>query len=290
MAATPDELWRKRAELKTHFNTQNIDVEEMDHPPDVSSLAARLESALKEGDAFVQLLGRASGWHPDLPDGFVVLQNEIAERSGVPVFQWFDPRVTLVNIDDEDDEGAACRQWLERRWNSLSHEPLDRFATQVAEKLKELGQPPRPPADSLCIFVDADRDTREHYEQVWNIIQELVDRRGCHWLKASSLGCNGTPGVRDLSRNDILKKCDWVILVHGVENFGWVWEQIIDLDKTQLAHPIRVAVLETPPPPPRARLAANNVKVLNCTNGISPEILKDYFEELARTRGTSGHA
>ena len=201
IAATPDELWRKTWELKKLFGDQNVEVAEIDHKADISSLTESLESELQKGDAFVQLLGRASGWLPELPEGFVVFQSKMAGRAAIPVFQWLDPTIALDNIDVAD---VAYREMLERRWDSLSRETLDRFSARVTV---EVDKPPEPIAKRLLVFVDANIDVHEDYKKVLNTIEELRTQRGCTWVNPLYLDNDVTPSARDRKRKGILKEC-----------------------------------------------------------------------------------
>jgi hypothetical protein len=252
VAEVTDDLDSRRQELSRYLEQAGIEVlplrayglarDEFER----SMIADIARSAL-----FVQLLGGYAGRRPpDVPDGFLWLQYDLAKRSNVPILQWRSPDLDVSTI-------AMASQRRLLGLETVHAMPFEEFKRKVADDFNRLTNSTPVGRQGLSeipfIFINADRVDRASAE----MIGKLLGDRGVDWvLPLSSGGGNARPEElrRELEEN--LIECDGMIIVYGAAPPAWVQQQLRLYRK--LAHrrksPPRLLALVQAPPMPKASI------------------------------------
>jgi hypothetical protein len=232
---------------------------------------------IADADLFVQLLSSVAGKRPpDLPEGYVQCQLQLALDVGKPVLQWYSPLLDIHSVDDD-----AHRALLQRP--TVSAEPIEDFKQAIRRRLTEIRSPALPhPHTNAFIFVDMDSSDRLLAESLCDIL----DRYGAGYMLPLD---TEDPGDYRRDLEDNLSQCDALMVIYGATTANWVRSHLRECHKALIsrAQPPRGLALLQGPPGPKDRLPVRlpNMKVLDCQNGVDEAAIAGFLESL-RERAT----
>ncbi|MDR3537466.1 MAG: hypothetical protein P4L71_13295, partial [Acetobacteraceae bacterium] len=227
---------------------------------------------IAEADMFVQLLSGVAGKQPpDLPEGYLRCQLQLALDAGKPVLQWHSPSLDTHGVED-----AGHRALLERP--TVSAEPIEDFKHSIQRRLDEIRNPPAPPPHTdAFIFVDMDSADRSLAENLCDIL----DRYGAGYILPLE---TQDPGDyrRDLEYN--LSHCDALMVIYGATTANWVRNHLRECHKALVGRdqpPRGLALLQAPPgPKDRLPVRLPNMKLLDCQNGVNEAAIATFLATL----------
>ncbi|MBV9248934.1 MAG: toll/interleukin-1 receptor domain-containing protein [Acetobacteraceae bacterium] len=226
---------------------------------------------IAEADLFVQLLSEIPGKRPpDLPEGYLQLQLQIALEMNKPVLQWRSPRINLTEIEDESHRALLDRE-------TVQAEGIEEFKQSIKRRLDALRRPPstrRQP--EAFVFVDMDSVDRSLAEELCDILY----RHGAGYILQSD---TPDPGEyrRELEEN--LSQCDGLVVVYGSTTVNWVKNALLGCRKALATRPSlpTLAVFEGPPAPKdRLPIKLPNMMVLNCHNGVDEDAIDRFLASI----------
>lgn len=261
VAQVTEDLEYEREQLVSYLGQFNIPVLPAEpYPQGGNDFRAAVAADLSQSGLFVQLLGPVSPRKTrDLPEGYLVAQNDLAVQAGVKTVKWRSPTLDLERVMDKDYKAQLLGETV----------IMTGFESFKAEVVR-LATPP-PPAvahDDSVVFVNADIPDQNLAESVF---RTLRDKK----MPVILAQPHGTAKeVReDLERN--WRECGAVILVYGQANPFWVRNQIMlytRLKSTRRAPPKPFRLLYAPPEDkPPVGVALPEVDEVDCRGGLTPE-------------------
>jgi hypothetical protein len=219
---------------------------------------------------FVQLLSAIPGKRPpDLPEGYVKCQLQLALSLGKPVLQWRSPALDMAAIHDD-----AQRELLDAA--TVRAEGIEDFKREIKRRLDDARNTPRAPvATDAFVFVDMDSTDRPIAEEVCDIL----DRYGAGFQLPTE---DPSKFRKDLQQK--LVECDALILIYSATTRSWVEGHQRELLKmlTRRPHPLRGKALVVGPPDPGGRLSIKlpGMQTIDCRGGVREAEVKRFLETL----------
>ncbi len=227
-----------------------------------------MERDLAGCELYVQLLSELPGkkW-PNLPQGYVRYQYEVAAAAGKPMLVWRSPELDVSAVGDEDH-----RRLL--RMENVRAEGIEEFKAEIRKRTLEKPQREAEVPTRAFVFVDSE----VHDLELANAVSDELARCG---VDVAMPITDGTPAEirEDLERN--LSECNAMIVVYGSSTPRWVREQLMQSRKVlyRRDRPLSaLAVYQGPPegkPPLNIRM--HNLKLLDCRRGIVREELRSFL-------------
>ncbi|MGH8544568.1 MAG: toll/interleukin-1 receptor domain-containing protein [Gammaproteobacteria bacterium] len=275
LAQVTDDLELERSSVKRFLDQAGIRVvPDVWYSQDLRSFREAVARDLAESELFVQLLSGIPGKRPpDLPQGYLKCQLDLADAAGKPVVQWRNISVEMTAIEDEEH-----RALLEAP--TVRAEPLEDFKQQIRRRVLEKPVPPAPSRTSAFVFVDMDSSDRSMAEQVCKILE----RRGADFALPLNTKDSGELR-RDLERN--LAECDALIVIYGEATAAWVRAQILECRKAFARRERRLrslAVFEGPPEQKDSldmKFANMGMRIVNCRYGLCEDEVTRFLDSVA---------
>jgi hypothetical protein len=271
VAQVTEDLEYEREQLVSYLGQYNIPVlPDEPYPQGGSEFRQAVGEDLARSGLFVQLLGPVSPRKTrDLPEGYLVAQNDLAVQAGVPIVKWRSPTLDLERVMDPDYKAQLLGETV----------VMTGFESFKAEVVR-LATPPPPPVvhDDTVVFVNADIPDQNLAESVF---KTLRDKR----MPVILAQPHGTAKeVReDLERN--WRECGAAILVYGQANPFWVRNQIMlytRLKATRRAPLKPFKLLYAPPEDkPPVGVALPEVDEVDCREGLTPERVDQLLSGIA---------
>ncbi len=276
VAEATDDLEDRESELRRYLDQAGLEVlpsPQSRYP--TTDLAAYEAAVLRELDGcclFAQVLSTVHG--RDLPFApghrLPALQHALARRAGKPVLQWRDRAQPIDTVRDLDHKGLL---------DAAQACGIEEFKRAVAEAaLRPPPEPPRPLPPQVTIFVNADARDHNLALAISNALADLG--ADCYRMPAT-----GSPTDIRIALENNLRDCDGLVLVYGETEFYWVQDQIRHARRLNCMRnpPAPMAVFEGPPPErPDIPVTIRHLGVVNCRQGINPQELQRFVEQLRR--------
>lgn len=261
VAQVTEDLEFEREQLVSYLGQYNIPVLPAEpYPQGGPDFRQAVAEDLKRAGLFVQLLGPVSPRKTrDLPEGYLIAQNDLAVQAGVRMVKWRSPTLDLDRVLDKDHRAQLLGETV----------IMNGFESFKAEVVR-LATPPPPavPHDDTVVFVNADIPDQDLAESVF---KKLRDRK-LPVILAQPHG-KAKEVREDLERN--WRECGAVILVYGQANPFWVRNQIMlytRLKPERRALPKPFKLLYAPPEEkPSVGVALPEVDEVDCRAGLTPE-------------------
>jgi hypothetical protein len=233
---------------------------------------AAVTADIANAQLFVQLLSGIAGKRPpDLPEGYIQCQLQIALDANKPVLQWHSPALDAQSVEDEELRAILRRQ-------TVNAEPIEDFKQEIQRRLKQIREPPPPKARSNAfIFVDMDSTDRPLAEDLC----EILDRHGAGYMLPLE---TDDPGDYRRDLEDNLSHCDALMVIYGASTTNWVRNHLRECHKALVGRetpPRGLALIQGPPPPkerPSVRLP--NMEILDCQSGVDEAAIVKFLSSL----------
>lgn len=227
---------------------------------------------IAEADMFVQLLSGIVGKRPpDLTEGYLQFQLQLALDVAKPVLQWCSPQLDMQAVDDEAHRALLAR-------STVHSEPIEDFKQSIRRRLHEIRNPIQRRSNSNAfIFVDMDSADRTLAENLCDIL----DSYGAGYVLPLD---TQDPGEyrQDLETN--LSSCDALMVIYGATTSNWVRNHLRECHKALVnrAQPPRGLALLQGPPAPKDRLPVRlpNMEILDCQNGVNEAAIARFLSSL----------
>jgi hypothetical protein len=278
LAQVTDDLEGDRNNVKRYLNQLDVRVlPDTWYSLDPAKFREAVGRDLAECDLFVQMLSNFAGKKPtDLPQGYVMLQLEMARAANKSILQWRSPSLDIAAIEDNDHKTLI-------ESNTVRAEGLEDFKraiqNYVLEKVEQQPKPqPEPqPEEYAFVFLDIEVTDRPLADKVCAVL----DRRGIGYsLPAGSE--DSAENRRDLEQN--LLDSAGVIIVYGSSTKTWVRSQLLECRKilaTRKSPLPAFAVFEGPPEPKQSiDLKLPKLQILNCRKGFDEKELTSFLDNL----------
>ena len=248
LAEVTDDLEMLRDGLRRYLVQYGVEVAPTTtHRLERSEFEQSMKRDLAKSALFVQLLGPFSGRRPpDVPEGFVQLQYDLAQHAGVPILQWRNPEIDVANVAD-----WSLRKLLELETVHVA--PFEEFKRTVRDRFRRLLEP-TPTAKPLAsrvpfVFIDAGREDRASAEEIGKGMDERFA-----WAMPISFAGKGRAAEevrQDLEES--LIDADGIVIVYGVVPPSWVRSQLRLCQKLspRRRRPLRLLALVLAPPLPK---------------------------------------
>jgi hypothetical protein len=273
LADVTDDLDEQRSNIKRYLDQAGIAVLPKNsfslHP---EAFRQTVREGLAEADVFVQLLSDIPGKRPpDLPEGYVKCQLELARSLDRPILQWRSPTLDMATVQDN-----AQRALLDAP--TVLAEGIEDFKREIRHRLEDRRTaPPRPLFADPFILVDRYSTDKPLAEQL------------CDILSRYDAGTMEPEDDHDPAkfREDLqnkLEECNALILIYGATPKSWVDEHLRVLQKmlTRRSRPLRGWAIVEGPPDPKDRLSVRlpRMRVIDCRAGIQEAEVKRFLESL----------
>lgn len=282
LAEVTDDLDPPRESVRAYLDQYAVDVLPAAlYPRDPADYETRLRADLEKSKAFVQLLSSAAGKKPpELPQGRLRLQFDVAQELGKPILQWRDRDLDLTQVADADH-----RQLLEGP--SVLAMGLEEFKATVKEKALQKDKPPEEATRDTSagaggqinafVFINTERDDRELADEV------------CAFLKKEEIAYalpleEGRPTEKREDLEDNLRDCDALIVIYGNATVRWVREQLRQAHKIIAARRrslYALALFEGPPLPKKPpEIELPHLQVIDCRGGFDETAMRNFIDKL----------
>ena len=278
LAEVTDDLDEENKGIQRYLDQFGIHVvPETSLPSNPEAFREAVKKGLEQADIFVQLLSEHSGKRPpDLPEGRIKCQLDLAHEFGKRILQWRNSTLNIAAVKDE-----AQRVLLDGP--SVRAEGIEEFKRAILGCLEEVHRPPSPPisAGEACILVD-------RYSLDKHLARQVIDILGRYdiWAKEPDDGLDNRKFNRDLQ--DKLKDCDGLIMVYGAAPKSWVDEHLNRVMKARALRrkPMRgIALLFGPPPDEKERsIFPPRLKEIDWRAGVQDAEIRRFLDSL------EGHA
>jgi hypothetical protein len=216
LAEVTDDLEQERAGVKNYLNQFGINVlPNTWYSQDPVQFKQSVERDLAKCVVFVQLLSAYAGKKPpDLPQGYIQLQYELAKSSQKSIFQWRCPSLDMSSILDEKHRallfvGPAVRA-----------EGIEDFKRAVKDFILTKPVPENPKSSSTFVFVNMETVDRPLAEKVCS----LLDRHGIGYCLPLD---SGDPTDIRIDFEENLLESNGIIIIYGTSTKAWVRNQLM---------------------------------------------------------------
>ncbi|MCP4404248.1 MAG: toll/interleukin-1 receptor domain-containing protein [bacterium] len=271
LARVTDDLFFDRKDVERYLKQVGLAVlPENDYPLDPNAFQEAVRRDLEKSQMFVQLLsGVPFRKYPDLPQGLVRCQDELAREAGIGMMQWRAPELDLKEILDPQQ-----RDFLNNE--TVYAVGIEEFKAEIAKKLRPA--PKKSPASqqqqSPLVLVP------KHVRDVGlaDTICRMLEETFCLRYSTPNL-----PASRERLEKR-MKRCDGVLLVYGKADVDWVEDQWYELQDSLPGRECPVAVLGIYDGPPEEKPALSfggpGMMVLHCRDCLKEEKLQEFVDAL----------
>ncbi len=271
LAEGTDDLYFQRNEVKHYLEQANIAVlPRVRYPREPDAFRAALRRDLDACDCFVQLLGSVPFQEfPDLPQGPVRCQFDLAWESGKPVIQWRSPEL---------DVQQAVSDALQRDFLQSEHvyaTALESFKAEIVRQLMPRQRPAAKQRRKTPLVV-----VSKHEHDVG-----LADRI-CRMLQEEFQVSYNSP-LATARRESIvkrLKRCDGLVLVYGRADLEWMEDYFDDVQDIlpERDRPLAaLAVYDGPPEEkPDITFGAPGMLLMKCRDCFGEDQLREFVKKL----------
>jgi hypothetical protein len=274
LAQVTDDLESERNNVKRYLTQAQVNVLPATwYSQEPNSFRQSVGRDLAKCSLFVQLLSGVSGKKPpDLPQGYLKLQLELAKETHKPILQWRSPAFDVTSVEDADH-----RKLIEGE--SVRAEGIEDFKREIRRRLLEKPEMKQP--ISAFVFVNMETSDRPLAEQVCSVL----DRSGVGYSMPMQSE-DPAKNRRDLEQN--LLDCTGIIIIYGCSTVDWVRQQLLESRKILIRResPIQAFAVFEGPPEQKCSLDLKfaNMQILNSRRGFSETELEKFLD-LIRKRG-----
>ncbi len=260
LAEATDDLELERNNVRNYLNQAGIDVLPVTcYSQEPNSFKQAVGRDLASCEIFVQLLSNVAGKKPpDLPQGYVGLQLELAKAAHKKILQWRSPLLDVSSILDEEHRALVDGE-------TVRAEGIEDFKRAVKEAIFLKPKPASQQSLNTLVFVNMESADRPLAEKV------------CTYLDQHDIGYtlpldDGDPSaIREIFVQNLMDS-NGIIIIYGSSTVVWVHRQLLECRKilAQREKPLQAfAVFEGPPEEKSAiPLKLPNLQVLNFRKGV----------------------
>ncbi len=236
LAQVTDDLEFERNNVKRYLSQAGFYVlPETQYSLDPEKFKQSVERDLAKCSLFVQLLSGIPGRKPpDLPQGYIQLQLDLANENNKPLLQWRSPALDISVIEDENH-----RRLVEG--DNVRAEGIEDFKREIQKRLSEKPKPIQPV--NAFVFVNMESSDRRLAEQVC----EILSRYNIDYILPIQ-SSDPAKNRQDLVQN--LSDCTGIIIVYGNSTVDWVRQTLRESRKILAGRvqPLQaLAIFEGPP-------------------------------------------
>ena len=216
---------------------------------------------------------------PDLPQGYVHLQFELAKSSQKPIFQWRSPSLDSTSIQDENHRAFVFDE------PTVRAEGIEDFKRTIKEFTLARPVPAEPKPLSAFVFVNMETADRPLAERVCRVLS----RYGVGY--SLPLDTGDPADIRgDLEVN--LLDSNGIIIIYGSSTVAWVRRQLLECRKilSKRDQPLQAfAVFEGPPEEKgQIDLQLPTLQFLNFRKGFDDALLERELMAFIEKLGKEG--
>jgi hypothetical protein len=272
LAQVTDDLDFERSNVKRYLDQAGFYVlPETSYSQESSNFRQAVERDLAKSSLFVQLLSGVPGKKPpDLPQGYVKLQLDLAKEVQKPILQWRSHSLDISTIEDEDHlrlvEGDTVRA-----------EGIEDFKREIKKRLDEKPKPLKPV--SAFVFVNMETSDRPLAEQVCAVL----DHYGIDYILPMQSD-NPSKNREDLEQN--LLDCTGIIIIYGSSTIDWVRQTLRESRKIlpKRESPLQAFAVFEGPPEQKCPLdfKIDKMQILDSRSRFDESTLKKFLEVLKK--------
>jgi hypothetical protein len=273
LAQVTDDLDNERNNVRRFLEQADIRVVPTGmYSQEPSAFRAAATADIANAQLFVQLLSGIAGKRPpDLPEGYIQCQLQIALDANRPVLQWHSPRLDVQSVEDD-----GLRAILQGQ--TVNAEPIEDFKQEIQRRLKQIREPPPKIRSDAFIFVDMDSTDRPLAEELCKIL----DRYGAGYILPPE---TEDPGDYREELEGNLSYCDVLMVIYGASTTNWVRNHLRECHKALVTRerPLRGLALVQGPPPPKERPSVRlpNMEILDCQRGVDEAAIVKFLGSLS---------
>jgi hypothetical protein len=269
-----DDLDTRREDVKRYLSQAGFDVLPQVYYPrdDPDSFTRAMRRDLARCKVFVQLLSIYSGRKsPNAPDGYPVLQYQLAQSAQLPILQWRDR-----NLDGMEVENASQNILLQLQ--TVRACGIEDFKEAIVlEARRPVAPLLRAAPKNVLVFVNSDSADRDLAERVADLL--LKEEIGCSMPVASE-----DPEEIRIDLQENLLTCDGLLIVYGASSAIWVRRQLMQCRKilAQRQQPLSAMAIFEGPPREKAEidLMLPHLLRLNCREGLGSTAVVPFLTAL----------
>jgi len=273
LAQVTDDIDQERHNVQCYLMQMGINVLPVTwYSQEPAAFTESVQRDLAQSHIFVQLLSAVPGKKPpDLPQGYINLQIELAKQASLPILQWRSPNLDPASVTDE-----THRAILEGE--NVWAENLEEFKREILKRTQEKPKEQVKQHINAFIFVDmeiVDRQMAEH-------VCETLDQYGVDY--SLPIQSKDPENIRKNMEQNLLY-CDAIIIIYGASNVCWVQSQLFQFRKilAMRKEPLQAfAVFEGPPAEKESlNMKLQNLQIIDCRKGSDEEQLDAFVNRLA---------
>ena len=265
LAEVTDDLYHLREDVKRYLAQAQIHVlPEAYYPLEPKAFKEAVRQDLAQSQLFVQLLSTIPFKKmPDLPQGRVRCQYELALETKTRVLQWRASELVLAEIHDPEQ-----REFLQQE--GVLAVGIEEFKSAIVKN----ALPPKKPAQQSLPFllVKWENSDTELMDELFEELRKFPEIR---------FACPPHSDKRSRFEKRLLQSSDGFMILYGSVSPQWVHEQYEDvLDMRE--RPFEVQGIYDGPPEEKANLPFHDPRlhVLNCRECCKEEDLRRFIELL----------
>ncbi len=230
---------------------------------------------LAKSDLFVQLLSDVPDkTSPELPQGYVRCQYELAKDMGKPILQWRSPKLP---IDDAQD--VEHRDLLQSY--TVFAVGIEEFKAEIIKKAV-FQKKTSVAGDNLGCMIFLDANAHEDATLVNTISELLTQFQVGYFLPLQS----ELPSENQKAFEEHILNSDALMIVYGKVSVYWVNNQLIQIRKILLAHThnIQTFAVFIGPPEEKPPLPFNfpGLQIIECRNHLDRQKLIEFIKSIQR--------
>jgi len=266
LAQVTDDLEQDRISMKSYLSQYGIAVlPNTWYSQEPIRFKQSVESDLSKCTAFVQLLSSIAGKKPpDLPQGYLHLQFELARAARKSIFQWRNPYLDTTSIQDDEHRSLVDGE-------TVRAEGIEDFKRAVRDFV--LMKPTGAERKSLSAFVFVNMETADR--PLAEKVCTVLDRHGIGYSLPID---SGDPAEIRADLKSNLLDSNGIIVIYGTSTAVWVRRQLMEGRKilSQRDRPLEAfAVFEGPPEQKcQIDLKLPNLQFLNLRKGVDDSVLE----------------
>ena len=276
LAQVTDDLEHQRNGVKRFLDQNGIKIlPDTWYSQDPVAFKRAVARDLAQSEYFVQLLSDLPGKKPpDLSEGYIKCQFDLANETGKPILQWRRDELIMESIEDLDHRTLLQTPFVRA-------EALEDFKQFVRDQVLNKPQKRESPGSlSTFVFVTVDAKDQAMAQQIC----EILDRYQIGYALPLDVK---DPGEfrRDLEQN--LAECDALVIIYGETTAAWVRAQIRECQKAvaRRQRPLRSLAVFEGPPEAKANLGMNlpnmNMRIVNCREGLCENQVEHFLSAVA---------
>lgn len=265
LAEVTDDLYHRREEVKRYLTQRQMRIlPEAYYPLEPKAFQEAVRQDLEQSQLFVQLLSDIPFKKtPDLPQGRVRCQYELAVEMKKPVLQWRSSELDLKGIPDPEQ-----RDFLQQE--TVFAVGIEEFKDEI---LRRAAPPKVPPKNTLPFLLVRweNRDT-DLMDELFEELKKFSDIR---------FACPPYSEKKTRLTLKLLRSSDGLIILYGKVSPDWVHEQYEELLEIREMPFVAQGIYEGPPQK-KDRLPFHdpNLYILNCRDCIKEEELRRFVRLL----------